>query len=151
MASSKSDLSGGLRATAAVNRQQLSHISTHFFPFHISSIFSNVETSTPSTGASMLGQLLAAEVSATANLLQARCLHLGGPAVCTGEGLCAAAGGDTTSSSSVFFTRERLSTASGSGRPLWVSAAGMLRAQGASIWMGRGRDAAGGPLRRNEI
>ena len=141
--SGDSALQGALRASAAFNAQQVSQISTPFS--HVNA------GATSSTGATMIGQLLAAEVSATANLLQARCLHLGGPAVCTGEGLCAAAGGDTTSSSSVFFTRERLSTASGSGRPLWVSAAGMLRAQGASIWMGRGRDAAGGPLRRNEI
>ena len=91
-----------MRATAAFNSQQLFHISTHF---------SHVETSTPSTGATMLGQLLAAEVSATASLLLARCLHMGGPAVCTGEGLCAAAGGGTASSSSVLSTREGLSAA----------------------------------------
>ena len=101
--SGDSELQGALSASALFNAQQVSQISTHFS--HVNA------GATPSTGATMLGQLLAAEVSTSACLLLARCLHMGGPAVCTGEGLCAAAGGGTASSSSVFSTREGLSAA----------------------------------------
>ena len=109
-------LQPGSPAISSVIFQHVSQISTHF---------SGIGASVPSAGAGLcaaawggaagpatvLGQLLAAEVSTTASLLPARCLHMGGPAVCTGEGLCAAAGGGTASSSSVFSTMEGLSAA----------------------------------------